>query len=100
MAKSGENVQNVYKIVLKCAGTSRGSINLNFFSFFHTYPYATFKICPIKIGLKIRFSHRPNVYVRIVKDCQYSWNIEDFPKYYSDHDSIGLTLWKKTDAAQ
>ena len=41
-----------------------------------------------------------HVYVRKVKDCQYSWNIEDFPKYYSDHDSIGLTIWKKTDAAQ
>ena len=41
-----------------------------------------------------------HVYVRIGKDCQYSWNVEDFPKYYSDHDSIGLTLWKKTDAAQ
>ena len=41
-----------------------------------------------------------HVYVRKVKDCQYSWNIEDFPKYYSDHDSIGLTLWKKTDADQ
>ena len=41
-----------------------------------------------------------HVYVRKVKDCQYSWNIEDFPKYYSDHDSIGLTLWKETDADQ
>ena len=39
-----------------------------------------------------------HVYVRKVKNCPYSWNIEDFPKYYSDHDSIGLTLWKKTDA--
>ena len=41
-----------------------------------------------------------HVYVRTVKDSQYSWNIEDFPKYYSDHDSIGLTLWKKTDASE
>ena len=38
-----------------------------------------------------------HVYVRAKNDCPYLWSIEDFPKYYSDHDSIGLTLWKKTD---
>ena len=35
-----------------------------------------------------------HVYLKTCKDYQYSWSIEDFPKYYSDHDSIGLTLWK------
>ena len=36
-----------------------------------------------------------HVYVKANKSCKYSWIVEDFPKYYSDHDSIGLTLWKK-----
>ena len=25
--------------------------------------------------------------------CKFSWNVEEFPKYYSDHDGLGLTLW-------
>ena len=41
-----------------------------------------------------------HVYVKTNVDCQYSWSIEDFPKYYSDHDSIGLTLWKLGQADQ
>ena len=35
-----------------------------------------------------------HVYVRTLEHCKYTWRIEDFPKYYSDHDLIGLTLWK------
>ena len=35
-----------------------------------------------------------HVYIQIHKDCQYKWSIEDSPKYYSDHDSVGLTLSK------
>ena len=35
-----------------------------------------------------------HVYVRANRNCKYSWIVEDFPKYYSDHDSIGLTLWE------
>ena len=41
-----------------------------------------------------------HVYLKTNMDCQYSWRIEDFPKYYSDHDSIGLTLWKLEQADQ
>ena len=26
--------------------------------------------------------------------CKVFWDIEEFPKYYSDHDGLGLTLWK------
>ena len=25
--------------------------------------------------------------------CKFFWDIEEFPKYYSDHDGLGLTLW-------
>ena len=39
-----------------------------------------------------------HVYIQNHDDCQYSWSIEDFPKYYSDHDSIGLTLRKSVHA--
>ena len=28
---------------------------------------------------------------------KFSWDIEEFPKYYSDHDSLGLTLWTKNE---
>ena len=28
---------------------------------------------------------------------KFSWDIEDFPKYYSDHDSLGLTLWSRNE---
>ena len=34
-----------------------------------------------------------HVYVQTLEHCKYTWRIEDFPKYYSDHDLIGLTLW-------
>ena len=34
-----------------------------------------------------------HVYIRTHEDCNYSWSIEDYPKYYSDHDSISLTIW-------
>ena len=36
-----------------------------------------------------------HIYIKFDYDCKYSWNLEDFPKYYSDHDSLGLTLWKQ-----
>ena len=28
---------------------------------------------------------------------KFSWDIEEFPKYYSDHDGIGLTLLTETE---
>ena len=33
-----------------------------------------------------------HVYIHLDEKV-YSWAIEEFPKYYSDHDGIGLTLW-------
>ena len=39
-----------------------------------------------------------HVYLKRCEDHQYLWSIEDFPKYYSDHDSIGLTVWKLAQA--
>ena len=33
-----------------------------------------------------------HVYIRC--ENRFAWVIEEFPKYYSDHDGIGLTLWK------
>ena len=41
-----------------------------------------------------------HVYLKTCVNSQYSWSIEDFPKYYSDHDSIGLTLWNLEQADQ
>ena len=35
-----------------------------------------------------------HVYIRQGKKHKMSWNLEHFPKYYSDHDGLGLTLWQ------
>ena len=28
------------------------------------------------------------------ENVQFDWVLEDFPKYYSDHDGLSLTLWE------
>ena len=35
-----------------------------------------------------------HVYINQVEN-KFSWDIEYFPKYYSDHDGVGLTLWSQ-----
>ena len=37
-----------------------------------------------------------HVYIR-QNGYKFSWDIEDFAKYYSDHDSLGLTLWSRNE---
>ena len=34
-----------------------------------------------------------HVYMNL-DEKEFSWALEEFPKYYSDHDGIGLTLWR------
>ena len=36
-----------------------------------------------------------HLYIRQGKDTTYIWELEVSPKYYSDHDCTGITLWKK-----
>ena len=35
-----------------------------------------------------------HVYIKEGPSMKFSWVIEDFPKYYSDHDGLCLTLWQ------
>ena len=28
------------------------------------------------------------------EENKFTWEIEEFPKYYSDHDGIGITFWR------
>ena len=35
-----------------------------------------------------------HVYLRTSKNTRFDWTLEHMPKYYSDHDGIGLTVWK------
>ena len=34
-----------------------------------------------------------HVYIKQGPSKKFTWVLEDFPKYYSDHDGLGLTLW-------
>ena len=38
-----------------------------------------------------------HVYIRQGKDARFEWDLEYCPKYYSDHDGIGLTMWKSSE---
>ena len=35
-----------------------------------------------------------HIYMRQGKTTTYDWTLEYFPKYYSDHDGVGLTMWE------
>ena len=35
-----------------------------------------------------------HVYIKQGPSKKFTWVLEDFPKYYSDHDGLGLTLWQ------
>ena len=35
-----------------------------------------------------------HVYIKQGQSMKFTWVLEDFPKYYSDHDGLGLTLWQ------
>ena len=36
-----------------------------------------------------------HLYIKQGKETTYNWELEVSPKYYSDHDCMGITLWKK-----
>ena len=38
-----------------------------------------------------------HIYIRQGENCKFAWVLEDFPKYYSDHDGLCLTLWEVQD---
>ena len=46
----------------------------------------------VKTATQIEGGVLDHVYINTNED-EISWEIEKFPKYYSDHDGIGLTLW-------
>ena len=35
-----------------------------------------------------------HIYIKQIEEENYEWKLEYFPKYFSDHDALGLTLWK------
>ena len=35
-----------------------------------------------------------HIYIAQGENIKFGWVLEDFPKYYSDHDGLGLTLWE------
>ena len=37
-----------------------------------------------------------HIYMKQIEEAEYDWELEYFPKYFSDHDALGLTLWKTT----
>ena len=46
----------------------------------------------VKTATHIEGGVLDHVYIR-QDGCKFLWDIEEFPKYYSDHDGLGLTLW-------
>ena len=46
----------------------------------------------VKTATHIEGGVLDHVYINIYGG-ELSWDIAVFPKYYSDHDGIGLTLW-------
>ena len=36
-----------------------------------------------------------HVYIRQGKQTRFEWTLELMPKYYSDHDGVGLTMWEE-----
>ena len=35
-----------------------------------------------------------HIYIRHGRKSRFDWTLEYFPKYYSDHDGLGLTMWE------
>ena len=35
-----------------------------------------------------------HIYMKQIEEVKYEWDLEHFPKYFSDHDALGLTIWK------
>ena len=35
-----------------------------------------------------------------IRNSRYKWTLEYFPKYYSDHDGLGLTLLESGDTSE
>ena len=48
----------------------------------------------VKIATHIEGGLLDHVYIHRGVNVKIDWDIEVFPKYYSDHDGIGLTLWE------
>ena len=48
----------------------------------------------VRIATHIEGGLLDHVYIRSGENKKFDWGLEIFPKYYSDHDGIGLTLWE------
>lgn len=51
----------------------------------------------VKIATHIEGGLLDHVYINCPENENFDWDIEVFPKYYSDHDGIGLTLWENSE---
>ena len=48
----------------------------------------------VKIGTHIEGGLIDHIYIKQGREKAFSWALEHFPKYYSDHDGLGLTIWQ------
>ena len=48
----------------------------------------------VKIGTHIEGGLIDHIYIKHGREKAFSWALEHFPKYYSDHDGLGLTIWQ------
>ena len=37
-----------------------------------------------------------HIYISVRGKIKFEWDLEYCPKYYSDHDGLGLTIWKSS----
>ena len=52
----------------------------------------------VKTATHIEGGLLDHVYIKSCGTNEFAWVVEIFPKYYSDHDGIGLTLWKEPES--
>ena len=49
----------------------------------------------VKKGTHIEGGVIDHIYIKQGKENMFEWALEHFPKYYSDHDGLGLTIWQE-----
>ena len=103
------NVVNVVKELQAMLDSERptvigGDLNLCAVTEGHNYVTASLKELGfqqiVKKPTHIDGRTLDHIYIRNVENTRYEWTLEYFPKYYSDHDGLGLTLWESDDTAE
>ena len=103
------NVVNIVKeleamIEIKKTTVIGGDLNLCAVTEGHNYVTASLKELGfqqiVKKSTHIDGRSIDHIYIRNVENTRYKWTLEYFPKYYSDHDGLGLTLWESNDTTE